>query len=91
MIIRENGIVVGVLHPTTLQLTEAVSDKLIKLIEDWRENGIEMMQAGPLGEEDDPSQAAASSDQIMVMPFTRANLSVFHNELLKAGFEVQTD
>ena len=45
MIIRENGTVIGNLDEESLQLTESTSARLTELIEDWKKNGVDIMQA----------------------------------------------
>ena len=45
MIIQENGTMVGKLDDKTLRLTESTSARLTELIDDWKKNGVDIMQA----------------------------------------------
>lgn len=84
MIIRETGIVVGLLDDDTMALTEVESDKLQGLVDDWKENGMFTLQAGP------QISKEVSGTMEVFMPFAKENLGMIENELAKAGFEVQT-
>ena len=85
MIIRENGAVVGKLDDKTLRLTESTSARLTELIEDWKKNGLYLLQAadGPL-----PEGAICACVDVNV-PFEPKAIHIFEHQLLIAGFEVQ--
>lgn len=86
MIIRENGIVVGMLDDESLKLTDVTSDKLQQLIDGLRKDGIDqaVAQEEPLG------TGQASGDAFITLPFTAENIDFIEMELLIAGYEVQT-
>lgn len=86
MIIRDQGIVIGKLDEKTLQLTDSTSARLTKLVEDWRKNGIDTLQAAeePLEE----GQGCSGCVSINV-PFEPESINFFRTQLLIAGFEVQ--
>ncbi len=86
MIIQENGTVVGKLDDKTLRLTESTSARLTALIEDWKKNGVDILQAQeePLGE----GQVCGCVS--VNVPFEPKAIYIFRNQLLIAGFEVET-
>lgn len=86
MIIREDGIVVGVLDATSLKLTSVESDRLKEMIDDWTERGMDILVPPERLQE-----GQASLDAFLHVEFTPDNLGMFENKLLRAGFEVQTD
>lgn len=86
MIIRDQGIVVGMLDDQSLKLTDVASDKLAALVAGWREDGIDTMAS----QEEPLEGGAISGDRFQHVPFTVENLDLFRIELWKAGFEVQT-
>ena len=85
MIIRENGIVVGKLDDKTLRLAESTSARLTELIEDWKKNGVDVLQPadGPLPE------GAICASAVVNVPFEPEAIPVFEHQLPIAGFEVQ--
>ena len=85
MIIIESGIVVGNLDEQSLRLTESTSARLTELIEDWKKNGVYVLQAadGPL-----PEGAICACVEVNV-PFEPKAIHFFEHQLLIAGFEVQ--
>ena len=85
MIIRENGTVVGKLHEESLQLTESTSARLTELIEDWKKNGVDIMQA-----QEEPLEEGQVCGRVFInVPFEPKAIHIFENELLIEGFEVQ--
>ncbi len=85
MIIRENGIVVGKLDEESLQLTESTSAKLTELIDDWKKNGVDIMQA-----QEEPLEEGQVCGCISInVPFEPKAIHIFENELFIEGFEVQ--
>jgi len=85
MIIRENGTVVGKLHEESLQLTESTSARLTELIEDWKKNGVDIMQA-----QEEPLEEGQVCGCVFInVPFEPKAIHIFENELLIEGFEVQ--
>ena len=86
MIIRENDIVVGMLEDSSLKLTGVTSDKLSELVSKWRKDGIDLL----VPPQQELEEGQASLDAFITVPFTSENISVFRNQLLREGFEVQT-
>ena len=84
MIIRERGVVVGLLDDESMELTEVESDKLQGLVDDWRKNGMFTLQAGT------QITKQVSGTVETFLPFASENLGMIENELAKAGFEIQT-
>ncbi len=85
MIIRENGTVVGKLHEESLQLTESTSARLTELIENWKKNGVDIMQA-----QEEPLEEGQVCGCVFInVPFEPKAIHIFENELLIEGFEVQ--
>ena len=85
MIIRENGAVVGNLDEESLQLTESTSARLTELIEDWKKNGVDIMQA-----QEEPLEEGQVCGCIFInVPFEPKAIHIFVNKLLIEGFEVQ--
>ncbi len=87
MIIRELGIVVGKIDDKTFKLIDSTSDKLTALVTDWVENGISVMQA----QEADLEKGQDSGDvYVEIRPDEEFFIDVLRNQLLIAGFTVQT-
>jgi len=86
MIIRRDGIVVGMLDDKSLKLTDVTSAELQELVDDLRENG--MFRMGSQDEELGKGQA--SGDIGREIPFTPENIAFIEMDLLTAGFDVQT-
>ncbi len=85
MIIRENGIVVGKLDEESLQLTEYTSARLTELIDDWRKNGVDIMQA-----QEEPLEKGQVCGCVFInVSFEPKAIHIFENELIIEGFEVQ--
>jgi len=85
MIIRKSGLVVGKLDDETLRLTESTSARLTELIEDWKRNGVELMQP----QEEPLEDGQVCGTVIINVPFEPKAIYIFENQLLIAGFEVQ--
>ncbi len=84
MIIRENGTVVGKLDEESLRLTESTSAKLTKLVEDWKKNGVDIMQA-----QEEPLEEGQVCGCVFInVPFEPKAIHIFENELLIAGFDI---
>jgi len=85
MIIRENGTVVGKLDEESLQLTESTSARLTELIDDWKKNGVDIMQA-----QEEPLEEGQVCGCVFInVPFEPKAIHIFENELIIEGFEVQ--
>lgn len=85
MIIIESGIVVGNLDKESMQLTESTSARLTELIDDWNENGVDIMQA-----QEEPLEEGQVCGCVFInVPFEPKAIHIFENELLIEGFEVQ--
>ncbi len=85
MIIRENGTVVGKLDDQSLELTESTSARLTELVEDWKKNGVDILQA-----QEEPLEEGQVCGCVFInVPFGPKAIHFFENELLIEGFEVQ--
>jgi len=87
MIIRDQGIVVGMLDDKSLKLTDVLSNKLADLIILWKREGVTLR--GP-GEVEEGGRQPQSADREMTAEFNTENLPIFVTQLEIAGFEVQT-
>lgn len=87
MIIRREGIVVGMLDDQSLKLTDVTSADLQDLIDRLRKDGMYVMDADSA---EDLPKGQASGDAAIDIPFTAENAHFIEMELWRAGYEVQT-
>lgn len=85
MIIRDQGIVVGMIDDKSMKLSDSSSERLESLVADWKKKGIYVSHPG-----DAEAEGLASSDGEMHIKYIPENVAFFRNELWIAGFEVQT-
>jgi len=85
MIIRRDGIVVGMLDDQSLKLTDVTSADLQELVDGLRKDGMFRLQA----QDEELAKGEATADVGVTLLFTAENIDFIEMDLLTAGYEVQ--
>lgn len=86
MIIRSNGMVVGILDPQTMSPEDITDPTLQSLLDEWKKDGFDIMI--PSEEEGDDGD---NVDSMTNIPYGIKARIAIEDGLLAQGFEVQTE